>query len=94
MPSGILYAFRISCADKKLKAVLNVAKVNQVLIVDDEILLNDLTAKHQLVAFEADEEAAKAVKELKAHIVEALAAAQEDELSGLEKRILERKKTN
>ncbi len=81
-------------ADKKLKAVLNVAKVNQILIVDDEVLLNDLTAKHQLVAFEADEEAAKAVKELKAHIVEALATAQEDELSGLEKRILERKKPN
>ena len=81
-------------ADKKLKAVLNVAKVNQVLIVDDEVLLKDLTAKHQLVAFDADEEASKAVKELKAHIVEALAAAQEDELSGLEKRILERKKPN
>ena len=81
-------------ADKKLKAVLNVAKVNQILIVDDEVLLNDLTAKHQLVAFEADEDASKAIKELKAHIVEALAVAQENELSGLEKRILERKKPN
>ena len=81
-------------ADKKLKAVLNVSKVNQVLVVDDELLLNDLKAKHQLVAFEASEEASKAEKELKAHIVEALASAQEEELSGLEKRILERKKPN
>ena len=81
-------------ADKKLKAVLNVSKVNQVLVVDDELLLNDLKAKHQLVAFEASEEASKAEKELKAHIVEALATAQEEELSGLEKRILERKKPN
>ena len=81
-------------ADKQLKAVLNVAKVNQVLVVDDETLLNDLKAKHQLLAFEASEEASKAEKELKAHIVEALATAQEEELSGLEKRILERKKPN
>lgn len=81
-------------ADKQLKAVLNIAKVNQVLVVDDETLLNDLKAKHQLVAFEASEEASKAEKELKAHIVEALASAQEEELSGLEKRILERKKPN
>lgn len=81
-------------ADKQLKAVLNVAKVNQVLVVDDETLLNDLKAKHQLLAFEASEEASKAEKELKAHIVEALEIAQEEELSGLEKRILERKKPN
>lgn len=81
-------------ADKKLKAVLNVSKVNQVLVIDDELLLNDLKAKHQLVAFEASEEASKVEKELKAHIVEALATAQEEELSGLEKRILERKKPN
>ncbi|HRH91794.1 MAG TPA: hypothetical protein PLW01_07755 [Agitococcus sp.] len=81
-------------ADKQLKAVLNIAKVNQILLVDDETLLNDLKAKHQLLAFEVSEEASKAEKELKAHIVEALASAQEEELSGLEKRILERKKPN
>lgn len=81
-----------SDADKQLKSVLNIAKVNQILLVDDETLLSDLKAKHQLVAFEASEDAPKTEKDLKAHIVEALATTQEEELSALEKRILERKK--
>lgn len=81
-----------SDAEKKLKAILNVSKVNQLLVVDDEALLADLKAKHQLLAFEANEDAPKAEKDLKAHIVEALATTQEEELSALEKRILERKK--
>jgi uncharacterized surface protein with fasciclin (FAS1) repeats len=81
-----------SDAEKKLKAILNVSKVNQLLVVDDEALLTDLKAKHQLLAFEANEDAPKAEKDLKAHIVEALATTQEEELSALEKRILERKK--
>ena len=61
-------------------------------MIDDELLLVDWKSKHQLTAFEPEEESSAAQKKIKAHLIESLATDLEDELSSLEKRILERKK--
>jgi len=79
-------------AHQQLKMVLSVVKVNQIFIIDDEALLAQWKEKHQLSAFEPEEESSAAQQKIKAHLIESLAMELEDELSTLEKRILERKK--
>ena len=79
-------------AHQELKTVLTVVKVNQIFVIDDEAFLADWKSKHQLSAFEPEEESSAAQKKIKAHLIESLATDLEDELSALEKRILERKK--
>ena len=68
-------------------------KLNQILVADDDNVLEPLKNKHQLTAFEASEDSSHAQKSIKAHIVESLNNELEEELSTLEKRILERKKS-
>ena len=79
-------------AHQQLKMVLSVVKVNQIFIIDDEALLAQWKEKHKLSAFEPEEESSAAQQKIKAHLIESLAMELEDELSTLEKRILERKK--
>ena len=79
-------------AHQQLKTVLTVVKVNQIFMIDDDILLAQWKDKHQLSAFEPAEDSSAAHKKIKAHFIESLATDLEDELSALEKRILERKK--
>jgi hypothetical protein len=79
-------------AHAQLKTVLSVVKVNQIFMIDDEALLAQWKEKHQLSAFEPAEESSAAQQKIKAHLIESLATELEDELSTLEKRILERKK--
>lgn len=78
-------------AAKQLKRLMQLTGVNQILVQAQETLITDLQGKHQLKAFEAGEEDTKNA-DIKAHFVGALAAEVEEELSNLEKRILERKK--
>jgi len=80
-------------ADKSLKTLLSVTKLNQILVADDDSFLESLKSKHQLTAFEASEDSSHAQKSIKAHRIEALADELEQELSTLEQRILERKKS-
>lgn len=80
-------------AQKQLKTLLTVVSVNQIFIADDEALLPELKNKHQLDAFEAEEESPEAHKKIKAHLLESLATDLEEELSSLEQRILARKKS-
>lgn len=80
-------------APKALKNVLSVTKLNQILLNDDEQMLETLKSKHQLAAFEANEDSSQTQKSIKAHIIEFLTDELEAELSALEKRILERKKS-
>lgn len=85
-------ALEDAAADKALKTLLSVTKLNQILLADDDNILELLKNKHQLTAFEASEDSNHAQKSIKAHIIESLNSELEDELSALEKRILERKK--
>lgn len=86
-------ALEDAAADKSLKTLLSVTKLNQILVADDDSFLESLKNKHQLTAFEASEDSSLAQKSIKAHIIESLNNELEDELSTLEKRILERKKS-
>ncbi len=79
-----------AAALSQVQRLANIATVNQLMVTASDDLINDLQSKHQLKAFEADEGSVNA--EIKAQIIEALAANIEDELTVLEKRILERKK--
>ena len=67
--------------------------MRKILVADDDNVLEPLKNKHQLTAFEASEDSSLAQKSLKAHILESLNNELEDELSTLEKRILEHKKS-
>ena len=69
---------------------MTLATVNQMMFTANDDVITDLQSKHQLKAFEVEEGSANA--DIKAHIVEALAANIEEELTVLEKRILERRK--
>ncbi|MCP5175744.1 MAG: hypothetical protein H6996_11645 [Moraxellaceae bacterium] len=77
---------------KQLKTLLPVTKVNQIMIADDDAMAAELS-KHQLSTFEAEEDSPEAHKKIKAKILETLTSELEDELSLLEQRILERKKS-
>lgn len=79
-----------AAALSQVQRLTSIATVNQLMVTASDDIISDLQSKHQLKAFEADEGSANA--DIKAHIIEALAVNIEDELTVLEKRILERKK--
>jgi hypothetical protein len=79
-----------SKALSQVQRLVTLATVNQMMFTANDDIITDLRSKHQLKAFEVEEGSANA--DIKAHIVEALAANIEDELTVLEKRILERRK--
>lgn len=79
-----------SKAQSEVQRLATLATVNQLMFTAHDDIVTDLQSKHQLKAFEVEEGSANA--DIKAHVVEALAANIEDELTAFEKRILERKK--
>ncbi|MDO9179429.1 MAG: hypothetical protein Q7U16_14100 [Agitococcus sp.] len=79
-----------SKALSQVQRLVTLATVNQLMFSANDDIVTDLQSKHQLKAFEVEEGSANA--DIKAHVVEALDAHIEDELTVLEKRILERKK--
>ena len=79
-----------SKALSQVQRLVTLATVNQMMFTANDDVITDLQSKHQLKAFEVEEGSANA--DIKAHIVEALAANIEEELTVLEKRILERRK--
>jgi len=68
------------------------ATVNQFMLTASESAMTTLQAKHQFSAFEAEEGSENA--DIKAHVLVSLDEKLEEELTALEKRILERKKPN
>lgn len=79
-----------SKAQSEVQRLATLATANQLMFTAHEDIVTDLQSKHQLKAFEVEEGSANA--DIKAQIVEALAANIEEELTVLEKRILERRK--
>ncbi len=79
-----------AAALSQVQRLASIATVNQLIVTASDSIISDLQTKHQLKAFEAEEGSANA--NIKAQIIEALATHIEDELTVLEKRILERKK--
>ena len=79
-----------NAALNQVQRLTQIATVNQLVITASDTVISDLQSKHPLKTFEAEEGSANA--NIQAQIIEALAATIEDELTVLEKRILERRK--
>ncbi len=78
-------------AVSQVQRLAKIAAVNQLMVTASEPVITELQSKHQLKPF-TTEEGSENADITNAYIIESLAANIEEELSVLEKRILERKK--